>query len=103
MWARALGEIGTDLASDAVDRVALLAALGREHPRARHRILARTEHGLRPHAAEGRQRHRDRDNAHHDSDHCGPFLRKPRRPTHFCPTAADANPLSITRITPASA
>src|SRR5215831_19249873 len=90
MRARALGEIGSDLASDAVDRVTLLATLGGEHARARHRILARAEHGLRPRAVEGHQRHRDRDSAHHDSDHWRPFLSGPRWLAHFCPTAADA-------------
>src|SRR5215472_4302264 len=74
MRARALAEIRTDLASDAVDRVALLTTLGCEHARARHRILARAERGLRPRAIEGHQRHCDRDSAHRDSDHCGPFL-----------------------------
>src|SRR5215467_8982403 len=74
MRARALGEIGTDLTPDAVDRVALLTTLGREHARSRHRVLAWAEHGLRPRAIEGHQCHHDRDSAHHDSDHCGPFL-----------------------------
>src|SRR5262249_33632019 len=74
MRARALGEIGTDLAPDAVDRVPLLTTFGREHARSRHRVLAWAEHRLRPCTAECRQRHCDRDSAHHDSDHCGPFL-----------------------------
>src|SRR5215467_6831918 len=86
MRARALGEIGADLASDAIDRVTLLAALGGEHARARHRILARAEHGLRPRAVEGHQRHRDRDGTHNDSDHWRPFLSGPRWPAHFLPT-----------------
>src|SRR4029453_7899091 len=48
MRPRALGEVGTDLGPDSVDRVALLATLGRKHPRAGHRILARAEHRLGP-------------------------------------------------------
>src|SRR5215467_13209999 len=74
MRARALAEIRTDLASDAVDRVALLTTLGCEHARARHRILARAERGLRPRAVTGDQREDERDTRHNESDHCGSFL-----------------------------
>src|SRR5499427_1963088 len=73
MRARTLGEIGADLASDAVDRVALLAALGSEHTRARHRILARAERRLGPRDVTGDQRECERDSRHRESNHCEPF------------------------------
>src|SRR5262245_42415636 len=73
MRAGALGEIGADLASDTVDRVALLAALGGEHARARHRILARAERRLGPRDVTGDQRQGERASHHHESDHRGPF------------------------------
>src|SRR5262245_13762022 len=72
MRARALGEIGADLASDTVDRVTLLAALGGEHARARHRILARAERRLGPHDVTGDQRECERDSRHRESDHRAP-------------------------------
>ena len=67
-------EIGADLASDAVDRVALLATLGGEHARARHRILARAERRLGPRDVTGDQRECERTSRHRESDHCQPFF-----------------------------
>src|SRR5215510_9722197 len=74
MRARALGEIRADLASDAIDRVALLATFGGEHTRARHRILALAERRLGPRDVTGDQRESERDSRHHESDHRGPFF-----------------------------
>src|ERR1700730_6117182 len=98
MRPRALRDIGADLTADPVDRVARLAALGREDARAGYRVLARAEHGLGPCSVERDQRECDSDGPNHGSDHGRPFLSGlGDRRERFHPTGADA-----TRIIPKS-
>src|SRR3984893_17601844 len=98
MRPRALRDIGADLTADPVDRVARLAALGREDARAGYRVLARAEHGLGPCSVERDQRECDSDGPNPGSDHGRPFLSGlGDRRESFHPTVADA-----TRIIPKS-
>src|SRR5207249_4870322 len=79
-------EVRADLAADTVHRMALDAALGAEDPRARERVLGRTEEGLSPrHARAGHEREGDGD-ARHPGDRTaqysplpGPLLRPLQR------------------------